>query len=93
MTQHSMNWFQARKRLESWNQFYDKSVMWNDDHSAANNVHSLTVNSEFINRSKVLSPTVSKLKKSELKRSHSWAASVNRIRRRKNQFNKTPKGM
>lgn len=67
--------------------------MWNEDHSAANNVHSLTVNSEFINQSKVESP-VSKLKKIELK-SYSWAASVSdRIRRRMNILNKPAvKGM
>lgn len=68
--------------------------MLNEEHSAASNVHSLTVNSEFINQSKVESP-VSKLKKTiELKRSYSWAASVtDRIRRRKNLFNKPAKGM
>lgn len=68
--------------------------MWNEDHSVANNVHSLTVNSEFINQSKVESP-VSKLKKIELKRSYSWAASVSdRIRRRMNILNKPAiKGM
>ena len=66
--------------------------MWNEDHSAVNNVHSLRVNSEFINRSKVVSP-LSEMKKIELKRSHSWAASVtDRIRRRKNLLNKPAKG-
>ena len=68
--------------------------MWNEDYSAApNNVHSLTVNSEFINQSKVESP-VRKLKKTDLKRSYSWAASVtDRIRRRKNLLHKLTKGM
>ena len=67
--------------------------MLNEEHSAGSNVHGLTVNSEFINQSKVES-AASKVKKIELKRSYSWAASVtDRIRRRKNLLNKQAKGM
>ena len=65
--------------------------MLNEEHSAANNVHGLTVNSEFINQSKVESG-VSTLKKTELKRCYSWAAPVtDRIRRRTNLLNKPAK--
>lgn len=48
----------------------------------ANRVHSMSVNSEVINRSKILGSPTSKLKRVELKRSHSWAESVSRFRKR-----------
>ena len=63
---------------------------------AANNFHSMTGNTEMINRSKVLTASpVDKLKKSELKRSHSWTDSVSRIRKRKSLFKRSTslKGM
>ena len=70
-----------------------KLNMLNGEHFAGSNVHGLTVISEFINQLKVKSP-VSKVKKNELKRSYSWAASVtDRIRRRKNLLTKPAKGM
>ena len=70
-----------------------KLNMLNGEHFAGSHVHGLTVNSEFINQLRVESP-VSKVKKNELKRSHSWAASVtDRIRRRKNLLTKPAKGM
>ena len=49
---------------------------------AANRVHSMSVNSEVTNRSKILGSPTSKLKRVELKRSHSWAESVSRFRKR-----------
>lgn len=93
MTYNRSSWF-SRKRLSgSRNKVYTESNMWNEDYSPVSSVNSLTVNSEFINRSKVVSP-MSELKKTELKRSNSWAASVTeRIRRRKNLLNKPAKGM
>jgi len=70
-----------------------KLNMLNGERFAGSNVHGLTVNSEFINQLRVKS-SVSKVKKNELKRSHSWAASVtDRIRRRKNLLTKPAKGM
>lgn len=53
-------------------------------------MRSLTVNSESIDRSNLLSPCVSELKKNDLKRCHSWGASLNRIGKRKTPLNKPP---
>lgn len=66
--------------------------MWNgskEEQMAANNVHSMTVDSEFINPSKTLATPASKLRKFELKRSHSWTDSVSRIRKRKSLFKRS----
>ena len=56
---------------------------------ATNNVHSMTVDSDLINRSKFWGSAVGKLKKIELKRSHSWSDSVTRIGNRKNLFKRS----
>lgn len=64
--------------------------MWKDeDQSVVKNVHSLTVSSEYIDGTKLLSPSVSHLKKNDLRRCHSWGSSLNRIVKRKSPCNKS----
>lgn len=64
--------------------------MWKDeDQSVVKNVHSLTVSSEYIDGTKLLSPSVGHLKKNDLRRCHSWGSSLNRIVKRKSPCNKS----
>ena len=64
--------------------------MWKDeDQSVVKNVHSLTVSSEYIDGTKLLSPSVGHLKKNDLRRCHSWGSSLNRIVKRKSLCNKS----
>ena len=72
--------------------------MWDgtsEEYMATKNVHSIAVDSDIINRSKFRGSTDGKLKKIELKRSHSRSDSVSLIRNRKSLFKRSAslKGM